>query len=149
MRRLCQVTGSTARCVIWLLIRTSGLIIVYTGILPVCQDEQGLAAVLAHGTLFPVLQFLCLLTSLHSPLKKSDMSVSPSLTQHLANISNPHLHSLVARHTAERISSRTVLVALMVLFQFTLGIDFGISDIVQKLLLELPNSRTQELEGTI
>lgn len=26
-----------------------GLIVVYTGILPICQDEQGLAAVLSHG----------------------------------------------------------------------------------------------------
>jgi len=83
-----------------------GLIIVYTGILPVCQDEQGLAAVLAH-----------------------------------------EIGHVVARHTAERISSQTVLVALMILLQFTLGIDFGISSIVQKLLLELPNSRTQELEA--
>jgi hypothetical protein len=32
----------------------AGLIIVYTGILPVCQDEQGLAAVLAHGTFFRI-----------------------------------------------------------------------------------------------
>lgn len=30
----------------------AGLIIVYTGILPVCQDEQGLAAVLSHGVCF-------------------------------------------------------------------------------------------------
>ena len=29
-----------------------GLIIVYTGILPICKDEHGLAAVLAHGTSF-------------------------------------------------------------------------------------------------
>jgi hypothetical protein len=53
----------------------------------------------------------------------------------------------VARHTAERISSQTVLFALMVLFQALLGIDAGISNIIQKLFLELPNSRTQELEG--
>lgn len=28
---------------------TPGVIVVFTGILPVCQDEEGLAAVLAHG----------------------------------------------------------------------------------------------------
>ena len=70
---------------IWLLTRTSGLIIVYTGILPVCQDEQGLAAVLAHGTSSPFLQSLPLLTS-RSSLKKLDMSVSRSLTPHPANL---------------------------------------------------------------
>lgn len=28
---------------------TPGVVVVFTGILPVCQDEEGLAAVLAHG----------------------------------------------------------------------------------------------------
>ncbi|KAF9458105.1 peptidase family M48-domain-containing protein [Collybia nuda] len=82
-----------------------GLIIVYTGILPVCKDEQGLAAVLAH-----------------------------------------EIGHVVARHTAERISSRTVVIGLLFLLS-TLGLDMGISDAVQTLLFELPNSRTQELEA--
>lgn len=30
--------------------RGIGIIMVYTGILPICRDEQGLAAVLAHGS---------------------------------------------------------------------------------------------------
>lgn len=29
----------------------------------------------------------------------------------------------------------------------TLGLDFGISDLATQLLFQLPNSRTQELEG--
>ena len=29
-----------------------GIIVVFTGILPLCRDEEGLAAVLAHGKLF-------------------------------------------------------------------------------------------------
>ena len=33
----------------YLLLLQSGLITVFTGILPVCQDEAGLAAVLSHG----------------------------------------------------------------------------------------------------
>ncbi|GLB43055.1 putative peptidase family M48 [Lyophyllum shimeji] len=82
-----------------------GLIIVYTGILPVCKDEQGLSAVLSH-----------------------------------------EVGHVVARHTAERISSQTITISLLVVAQI-LGLDFGLSSILQRLLFELPNSRTQELEA--
>ncbi|RDB18944.1 Mitochondrial metalloendopeptidase OMA1 [Hypsizygus marmoreus] len=82
-----------------------GLIIVYTGILPVCQDEQGLSAVLSH-----------------------------------------EIGHVVARHTAERLSSQTVVLALVILLQ-TLGLGFNTSNILQKMVFELPNSRTQELEA--
>ncbi|KAF8057445.1 peptidase family M48-domain-containing protein [Lyophyllum atratum] len=82
-----------------------GVVIVFTGILPVCKDEQGLSAVLAH-----------------------------------------EVGHVVARHTAERISSQTITISLLFLAQL-LGLDYGISNIVQNLLFELPNSRTQELEA--
>ena len=55
-------------------------------------------------------------------------------------------HCAVARHTAERISSATILFIAMIALQ-TLGLDFGISDLATQLLFQLPNSRTQELEG--
>ncbi|KAF8657090.1 hypothetical protein AX16_002277 [Volvariella volvacea WC 439] len=84
-----------------------GVIIVYTGILPVCRDEQGLAAVLSH-----------------------------------------EIGHVVARHTAERISSQTVWLGLMIVLQI-LGLDWGISNLAQKFLLELPNSRTQEREADV
>lgn len=83
-----------------------GHIVIFTGILPICQDEQGLAAVISH-----------------------------------------EIGHVVARHTAERLSSQTVYMALMFLFQWTLGIGFDISGLMHKLLIELPNSRTQELEA--
>ncbi|KAH9475558.1 Mitochondrial metalloendopeptidase OMA1 [Psilocybe cubensis] len=77
-----------------------GIIVVFTGILPVCQDEEGLAAVLAH----------------------------------------------VARHSAERLSAQTIAWTFL-LGLAVLGIDMGITDFVQKLFVDLPNSRTQEHEG--
>lgn len=57
--------------------------------------------------------------------------------------------STVARHTAERISSQTVVVGLLFLFSALFSLDLGISNMVQTLLFELPNSRTQELEGNL
>ncbi|KAF8152548.1 peptidase family M48-domain-containing protein [Crassisporium funariophilum] len=84
-----------------------GVIVVFTGILPVCQDEEGLAAVVAH-----------------------------------------EIGHVVARHTAERISSQTIVLGILVVLQ-ALGLDLGVSQIVQKLLMELPNSRTQELEADL
>ncbi|KIK68794.1 hypothetical protein GYMLUDRAFT_153513 [Collybiopsis luxurians FD-317 M1] len=86
---------------------TPGTVIVFTGILPVCKDEQGLAAVLSH-----------------------------------------EIGHVVARHTAERLSSQSVYIALG-LFLALLGIDFGISALINKILLELPNSRTQEREADL
>jgi hypothetical protein len=59
----------------------------------------------------------------------------------LADNSNPC--SPVARRTAEHISSQIVLFALMVLFQVTFVIDFGVASLAQKLLLGLPNSRSR------
>jgi metalloendopeptidase OMA1, mitochondrial len=40
------------------LLLQSGIITVFTGILPICQDEDGLAAVLSHGTLIQRFFFL-------------------------------------------------------------------------------------------
>jgi len=41
----------------------SGIITVFTGILPICQDEEGLAAVLSHGMFIQGSFLLWLLTS--------------------------------------------------------------------------------------
>ncbi|KAJ4497381.1 peptidase family M48-domain-containing protein [Lentinula lateritia] len=86
---------------------TPGAVIVFTGILPICKDEQGLAAVLSH-----------------------------------------EIGHVVARHAAERLSSQTIATALT-LFLSALGLDFGISALLNKFLLELPNSRLQEREADL
>ena len=64
MRKLCRVSsrrhlfsplvvGVEALVVLPSLgLHVPGLIILFTGIQPICKDEQGLAAVLAHGTFF-------------------------------------------------------------------------------------------------
>ncbi|CAA7264597.1 unnamed protein product [Cyclocybe aegerita] len=84
-----------------------GLVVVFTGILPICQDEEGLAAVLAH-----------------------------------------EIGHVVARHTAERISSQLVYMSLTFLLQ-ALGLDMGLSDIFSKYAFDLPNSRKQETEADL
>ncbi|KAG2158779.1 peptidase family M48-domain-containing protein [Suillus bovinus] len=85
---------------------TFGNIVVFTGILPICKDEQGLAAVLGH-----------------------------------------EIAHVVARHASERYSSSKVFLAIAVLLQSVFGFDFGITNLISTLLLELPNSRTQEYEA--
>ncbi|KAG1750622.1 peptidase family M48-domain-containing protein [Suillus paluster] len=85
---------------------TFGNIVVFTGILPICKDEQGLAAVLGH-----------------------------------------EIAHVVARHASERYSSSKVFLAVAFLLQTVLGFDFGITNLISTLLLELPNSRTQEYEA--
>ncbi|KAG2340088.1 hypothetical protein BDR05DRAFT_1061767 [Suillus weaverae] len=85
---------------------TFGNIVVFTGILPICKDEQGLAAVLGH-----------------------------------------EIAHVVARHASERYSSSKVFLAIAVLLQTVFGFDFGITNLISTLLLELPNSRTQEYEA--
>ncbi|EGO22941.1 hypothetical protein SERLADRAFT_471477 [Serpula lacrymans var. lacrymans S7.9] len=84
---------------------TVGNIVVFTGILPICKDEQGLAAVLSH-----------------------------------------EIGHVVARHISERYSSTKVLLFIALLLQAS-GLDFGVGKLATHLLLELPNSRTQETEA--
>ncbi|KAF9228591.1 hypothetical protein BS17DRAFT_772208 [Gyrodon lividus] len=84
---------------------TFGNIVVFTGILPICKDEQGLAAVLGH-----------------------------------------EIGHVVARHAPERYSSSKVFILIAFLLQ-SIGLDIGVTNLLSKLLLELPNSRTQELEA--
>lgn len=55
--------------------------------------------------------------------------------------------SPVARHASERYSSSKVFLAVAFLLQAVFGFDFGITNLISTLLLELPNSRTQEYEG--
>jgi len=85
---------------------TFGNIVVFTGILPICKDEEGLAAVLGH-----------------------------------------EIAHVVARHASERYSSSKVFLAVAFLLQTVFGFDFGITNLISTLLLELPNSRTQEYEA--
>lgn len=84
---------------------TFGNIVVFTGILPICKNEQGLAAVLGH-----------------------------------------EIGHVVARHPQERYSSTKILIFVAFLLQ-AVGLDWGFSNLVSKLLLDLPNSRKQELEA--
>lgn len=86
---------------------TPGVIVVFTGILPVCQDEEGLAAVLAH-----------------------------------------EIGHVVARHTAERISSQFIWIGMGLILQ-VLGLDAFLSHSLTTYALELPNSRTQEKEADL
>ena len=63
------------------------------------------------------------------------------------SLSSPIL-APVARHPAERMSSSTIFViaaAVLALF----GLDSWISNMISKIVLELPNTRKQELEGRL
>lgn len=91
--------------------------------MPIAKDEDGLAAVIGHGTSF-------IYSSLGIYLPEST-----------------EIGHVVARHNAERYSSVKVLLAVATVLQAAFSIDFGISQFLTTLLLELPNSRTQELEG--
>jgi len=82
-----------------------GNVVVFTGILPICKDEQGLAAVLGH-----------------------------------------EIGHVVARHASERYSMMKVLLFVATILE-ALDLGAGFSRIITTLLLELPNSRTQELEA--
>lgn len=103
-----------------------GNVVVFTGILPICRDEDGLAAVLGHGSF------------------------------HFLSLPFPHVYSLpvahaeighvVARHNSERYSSMKVLLALSYLLDAA-GLDFGVARLLTTFLLDLPNSRTQEREA--
>ncbi|KAJ2918909.1 hypothetical protein MD484_g1505, partial [Candolleomyces efflorescens] len=84
-----------------------GTVVVFTGILPVCQNEEGLAAVLAH-----------------------------------------EIGHVVARHTAERLSSQIVWLGIATILDL-LGVDFVLRGSLRTYLLELPNSRTQEREADL
>ena len=54
---------------------------------------------------------------------------------------------VVARHTAENVSSETIMFSLAVVFQSLLGLDLIFGNMISKYLLELLNSRTQEVKG--
>ncbi|KAF9003084.1 peptidase family M48-domain-containing protein [Cyathus striatus] len=84
-----------------------GTVVVFTGILPVCQDEQGLAAVVAH-----------------------------------------EIGHVVARHTAERMSSSTLSLLLLPIALLT-GLDISVLTLGHSLFLNLPNSRAQESEADL
>ena len=99
------------------------LITVYTRILPVCQDEQGLTVVLAHGHSFVSLNIL--------------LSTDLSLIE---------IGHVVAHHTTERLSSQTVKLTLLMVSQFLFGLDFLTGNMLARYLLELPNSHTQEIK---
>lgn len=62
-------------------------------------------------------------------------------------IRGPEIAHVVARHNAERYSSMKVLLAFATLLE-VLGLDVGIARVLTTFLLDLPNSRKQELEGS-
>jgi len=84
-----------------------GNIVVFTGIIPVAKDEDGLAAILGH-----------------------------------------EIAHVVARHNAERYSSMKVFLAFATLLE-VLGLDIGVARLLTTFLLDLPNSRKQELEADV
>ncbi|GAA6014884.1 hypothetical protein JCM11491_002148 [Sporobolomyces phaffii] len=84
-----------------------GKIFVFSGILPIAQDEDGLAVILGH-----------------------------------------EIAHQVARHSAERLSSMKVLVALSYLLT-TVGIDLGLSRVLLNVGMTLPNSRKNESEADL
>ena len=100
-----------------------GNIVVFTGIIPVAKDEDGLAAILGHG------------------LSSGLMWLSLTL------IRGTEIAHVVARHNAERYSSMKVLLGFATLLE-VLGLDIGIARLLTTFLLDLPNSRKQELEGS-
>jgi hypothetical protein len=87
----------------------AGLIIVYTGILPVCQDEQGLAAVLAHGKFFRITSPLLLLQThfiarnwtRRSAFVRSYLAhgLMPIAVQSHATLPNAYPHKLCSLHS--------------------------------------------------
>jgi hypothetical protein len=54
----------------------------------------------------------------------------------------------VARHSSERYSYVKILLAIGLLLE-ALGLEFGLARLLTTYLMELPNSRVQELEGTL
>jgi len=54
---------------------------------------------------------------------------------------------VIARHTAEKVSSEKIIFTLAIVLQSLFGLDIIFGNIITKYLLELPNSRTQEVEG--
>lgn len=62
-------------------------------------------------------------------------------------ICSTEIAHVVARHNAERYSSMKVFLAFATLLE-ALGLDVGIARLLTTYLLDLPNSRKQELEGS-
>ncbi|KAL2440773.1 Mitochondrial metalloendopeptidase OMA1 [Exophiala dermatitidis] len=83
-----------------------GKVFVFTGILPICETEAGVATVLGH-----------------------------------------EIAHNVAHHMAERLSRSSITLIASILFSLIFQVDTRFSNSVVDLLLELPNSRTQETEA--
>ena len=84
---------------------------------------------------------MVLLLSLDMVCHLGSMRVGPTL---ICGIEIAHV---VARHNAERYSSMKVLIAFATFLEL-LGLDYGIARLLTTFLLDLPNSRKQELEGS-
>ncbi|KAF4622491.1 hypothetical protein D9613_009081 [Agrocybe pediades] len=96
-----------------------GDIVVFTGILPICQDEE------------------------HHSQKSAILASSTTHNDVLL------LHSCsVARRTAERLSAASTVLGLLALLAI-LGVDIGLSNLIHTYFVDLPNSRTQEKEADL
>lgn len=101
----------------------------------------------SHNRTRYVFHLLPCFVDLTAPSQRSDMQVSLSLPLFLLLLLGMNGEFVVARHSLERYSSNKVLLAMATLLS-ALGLDFGWSQMLTTLLLELPNSRKQELEGS-
>ncbi|KAL4065450.1 peptidase family M48-domain-containing protein [Scleroderma citrinum] len=109
---------------------TFGNIVVFTGILPICKDEQGLAAVLGHEIGHVGVHLSRFLYIFVFIAARCNLMIRMST---------------VARHPQERYSSSKIFIFVATLLQ-SVGVDWGLTNIINTLLLDLPNSRKQELE---
>ncbi len=105
-----------------------GKIFVFTGILPIAKDENGLATVLGHGG------WQCI------------ARISGSRNSADACPTHPEIAHQLARHSAEKVSGFKVLMFGSFLLEM-LGLDIGLSRTAVTLLLSLPNSRKTETEA--
>lgn len=126
LRHLDELLSKEVNQCIHSFVLPGGKIFVFTGILPITHEINGLGIVLGHEIAHQG-------TSSLTSLSKKPNSFSA-------------IKNAVARHSAERLSSMKVLFVLSIALS-TLGFDIGLSRMLLNLVMTLPNSRTAESEA--
>ncbi|CAI6334363.1 unnamed protein product [Periconia digitata] len=106
-----------------------GKVFVFTGILPMCRDEDGIAAVLGHEIAHVVAHhsaYAFLHTPSHSPQNKTPMSTNTKYSEQL---------------------SRSPIVGLGALALMSIDLSLATSMMLVNLFLSWPGSRKQEAEA--